>query len=85
MAKSTYVLVRYDSELAEITSETESPMVLFGDATFEDLLKDIFLEFPEIDALYKPGELGFLVNGIPPKEATSLGNGDVVEISAHKK
>jgi len=56
---------------------------MFQNEKFSRLLAKIFLDYPEIDKKYKPGQLGLLVNGIPPTTKTVLRDGDIVDISIH--
>jgi hypothetical protein len=84
MKPSIYITVRYDKELQDITGVAEDPMVVSAGALFPYVLMNIFLDHPAIDKNYKPGELGFLINGIPPTTSTILRDGDIVNLSAHK-
>lgn len=47
-------------------------------ANFMFLLDSIFMEYPKIMKVCKPGELGFTINGYPPKEYSPLFDGDLV-------
>ena len=83
MNPSIYVTIRYDAELEKITKVRESPIVMSGGQAFPYFLMSVFLEHPEIDKNYKPGQLGFLINGVPPTTHTIIRDGDIVDLSAH--
>lgn len=82
MPPSIYVTITYDYELEKITRVRESPIVVTAGQTFPFVLMNVFIEHPELQA-YKPGELGFLINGIPPSTRTIIRDGDTIAISAH--
>ena len=84
MPPPIYLTVRYDEALQEITGVAEDPMIVSIGVQFPYILMNIFLEHPEIDKTYKPGQLGFLVNGVPPTTNYVMNDGDVICLSAHK-
>lgn len=78
MPPSITIQVTFDKILQEITGKAEHPVIMSQNAPFMFLLQSIFEEYPEIMKKYKPGSLGFSINGAPPKDYTPLFDGDVV-------
>lgn len=76
--------VYYDEMIRRITKKEYDPVILNEGALFAYLLQNIFVEHPEIEKHYLPGQLGFIINDtILPKPHTPLFNGDVIKVSAH--
>ncbi|MCX6732900.1 MAG: hypothetical protein NTV98_05165 [Candidatus Roizmanbacteria bacterium] len=78
MPPSITIQVTFDKTLQDITGKASHPVIMSQNAPFMFLLQNIFEEYPEIMEKYKPGEFGFTINGIPPKEYSPLFDGDVV-------
>lgn len=79
MPRPITIKIKYSSELECLTGrEEEDTMISFG-APFEFLLQSVFSSHPKIFERYKPGKLGFCVNGKPPKNFSPLLDGDKVE------
>lgn len=79
--KPMHITVRYDSKLEKITKCKEEPVYMGEGGNFGYLLYNVILSHPEIEKKYKPGVLGFSINGTPPKTYTPLFDGDVVFFS----
>lgn len=73
------IKVKFSQELETIIGIKEEDNYLSFGAPFEFLLQNIYFSYPEIFEKYKPGELGFTVNGKVPKTFELLLDGDLVE------
>ncbi len=73
------IKVKYSKELECLTGKNKEDMIMSLGAPFEFLLQSIFSSYPEIFKRYKPGKLGFHINGKPPKNFSPLLDGDEVE------
>ncbi|MEK7190480.1 MAG: hypothetical protein AAB661_01805 [Patescibacteria group bacterium] len=81
MPKPIFIKVEFDRDLQKITGKKEIPMVVSQGATFAYVLQNIFIEYPGIEKKYPPGELGFTIDGTPPKTYTPIFDGDVIRLS----
>lgn len=72
------VTILFNKELESITKKSNNTVTVKAGTTFVYLLFNIFAAYPEMDAKYPPGRLGFLLNGTPPKTHTRLLDGDIV-------
>lgn len=70
--------VIFDKNLEKITGTSGHTVVMSTGANFMFLLNSIFMEYPKMMKVCKPGELGFTINGYPPKEYSPLFDGDEV-------
>ena len=76
MPKPAWITISFDQNLQKITGkETEKSMISDG-MPFLQFLFFLFSSYPEIQTTYPAGTLGFLVNGEPPREHTTLHDGD---------
>lgn len=78
MPPSINITISFDKKLQEITGKPEFTTIASQNAPFIFILDSVFSEYPEIMEKYKPGQLGFSVNGLPPKEYSPLLDGDVI-------
>ena len=80
MLGSISITVEYDEGLGMITGTGSEPCIMSEGSTFEWLFNNIHSSHPEIFKKYKPGELGFLLNGKPiDRPVVVLMDGDVVK------
>jgi len=75
---SISINIEFDKNLEKITGTSGHTVVMSTGANFMFLLNSIFMEYPKIMKVCKPGELGFTINGYPPKEYSPLFDKDVV-------
>lgn len=81
MPRGIKVIVRYDSELQNITGSGAQQMIISEGAPFLYLLMNVFSAYPEIEEKYPPGTLGITINGIPPRDHAVLLDGDTIDFS----
>ena len=79
LPKPITIKIKYSSELECLTGREEEDTIMSSGAPFEFLLQSVFSSHPKIFERYKPGKLGFQVNGKPPKSFSPMLDGDKVE------
>ncbi len=82
MPPSITITVHFDEKLQEITKTPGYTSMSSQNAPFAFIMQSMFIEYPEIEEKYKPGMIGFTVNGKPPKEYSPMFDGDVVNFFA---
>jgi hypothetical protein len=82
MPKGITVHLEFDVRLQKITGNKGHDIFMSEGATFGFLLRNIFMDYPQIEKKYPPGALGFTINGTPPKTYTPIFEGDTVYFSA---
>lgn len=78
--KMIKVTVFYDNNLKKITKKDFEEAVVSENLNFITFLGFIFSSYPDISKKFIPGTIGFLLNGIPPRENDILKNGDKLKI-----
>ena len=73
---SAKIQISFDADLQRITGKVSEESVVNDGIPFLQFLFFFFEAYPEIQASYLPGKLGFLINGQPPREDTRLHDGD---------
>ena len=76
--KAISVNIKFDENLEKIVGTVRYRITMSEGSNFGFLLQSIFLDYPEIEKKYLPGELGFLVNNVPPQIYTPIFDGDIV-------
>lgn len=82
--KPVKVIIFYDKNLEKITGKDFEEAIVSENLDFITFLGSIFSSYPEISKRFIPGTIGFLLNGIPPRENDILKNGDKLEIKDMK-
>jgi hypothetical protein len=85
MPKAISVTMSYQGELQLLLNKESESILAAEGMPFLFLLKMWFDSYPQVAAQYPPGTLGLSLNGNPPTDFDSLGEGDVVTIAVAKK
>ena len=77
--KPIKIKIFYDEGLKEITGKDFEEAVVSEGVSFVNQLYFIFASYPEIQKKFPPGQLGFTVNGKPPRDFDILSDGDEIK------
>jgi len=82
--KPIKVKIFYDENLQKITGKEFEETIVSENLDFATFLGFIFSSYPKIPKSFIPGTLGFLLNGIPPKENDAIKDGDELKMVVEK-
>ena len=80
--KSINVRIYYDDKLAKITKKDFEETIVSSNLEFAQILNFIFSSYSNIQKIFKPGMLGFLLNGQKPLGTEKLKDGDEIKMFA---
>jgi hypothetical protein len=72
------IYISFDHNLRRITGKESDVAMVSNGISFIQFLFFLFESYPEIQASYPPGKLGFLINNEAPREDSQLYDGDRV-------
>lgn len=82
--KPIKVKIFYEGEIKKITKKDFEEAMVSEGLSFANFLNFIFSSYPNIQKIFIPGTVAFLLNNKPPEVNDILKEGDVVKISAKK-
>jgi hypothetical protein len=82
--KPIKVKVFYEGEIKKITEKDFEETVISEGLSFANFINFIFSSYPNIQKIFIPGTVAFLLKDKPPEANDILKEGDVVKISARK-
>ena len=84
MKKPVTIKIVYEGSVKNITKKESEEVKVSEGLDFLHFLSFLFSSYPDIEKIFPPGTIGFLLNNKPPKTRDILADGNVVKITGMK-